>query len=940
MNLTDIPSLIDDLWIAIDLETTGLSREDDEIIEVGAVKFLGDEVVDTFHSFVNPNRRLNDFIKRYTGISQADVNLAPPFSMVAADLSAFVGSIPLVGHNLGFDLGFLESSGLKLSNERSDTWDLAYVLIPGLQDYSLKGLSELFGVSHLRPHRAVEDALATKDVFLGLLRKWAQADRFAVAQVRRIASRSPWVISYVLDQMDTRLVVPAESPGTDASGFDGRALGERLKRGKPLRPNENTIPLDLDQVAALLKEENPLAREIPGFEERDEQVAMARAVAEAINDGSRLIVEAGTGVGKSMAYLLPALLHAATNGRRVVVSTNTINLQEQLLNKDLPALVDALRHVQGFDVQDVRFCQLKGRANYLCLRRWHQMANSESLSPAEARLTSKALIWLETTATGDRTELNLGHPGAAAPWERLSAQGAAECPQTNGPCFLRAARERAGAAHIVIVNHALLISDLVAGGGLIPDHDVLIVDEAHHLEEEATRHFGFDLPQTRLDEHLRSFSGDRSVFNSAITAFRGSTAAATRRSTVETVCTETASRLPAVRDHATTTFGLITGFVVRDTQEGGNRSRDFRVSSATRTQPDWSDLEIAWQNLDVSLTDLDSSLGRLMTSLDGLEEAGLINYEALVSEVGRIQQANVEFRQMLTEFVAHPKSDSVYWVTQKGFRGELTLHAAPLQVGDTLDKELFSRRDCVVMTSATLATKGSFDHINERTGFSDADELMLGSPFDYPNAAMLCVPDDMPEPNSWAYQAALEQAITDSVTAVGGRTMALFTSHAAIQTTATAIRADLQARGITVLAQGVDGRPGQLLRRFLEDPKSLLLGTSSFWEGVDLAGESLKVLLVMRLPFNVPTEPLFEARSELYESPFTEYAVPQAVLRLRQGFGRLIRTRTDRGVVVILDRRITSRRYGGEFLDSLPDVTLNKSSLHDLSDSIRDWVGT
>ncbi|MCH8207417.1 MAG: hypothetical protein IH956_10515, partial [Chloroflexi bacterium] len=493
--------------------------------------------------------------------------------------------------------------------------------------------------------------------------------------------------------------------------------------------------------------------------------------------------------------------------------------------------------------------------------------------------------------------------------------------------------------HIVIVNHALLLSDLVAGGGLIPDHDVLIVDEAHHLEEEATRHLGFDLAQARLDEHLRAFSGDRSVLNDAIAAFRGSTAAATRRSTVETVCAEAASRLPAARDHAAATFGLLAGMIAREAREGPNQSRELRVSSTTRVQLDWSDLEIEWENLDASLADLDRSLGRLLTSLEGLEEAGLINYEALVSQVGRVQQANVEFRQMLAEFMAQPKSDAVYWVTQRGYRGDLALHAAPLHVGETLDKDLFSRRECVILTSATLGTKGSFEHIRERTGFTDADELMLGSPFDYPNAAMLCVPDDMPEPSSWAYQAAVEQAVTDAVTAVGGRTMALFTSHASLQTTATAVRADLLARGITVLAQGVDGRPAQLLGRFLDDPKSLLLGTASFWEGVDLAGESLKVLMVMRLPFSVPTEPLFEARSELYENPFNEYALPQAVLRLRQGFGRLIRTRTDRGVAVILDRRITSRRYGREFLDSLPDVTLKRGSLHELSDQIREWIG-
>ncbi|MCI0438082.1 MAG: hypothetical protein L0177_03000, partial [Chloroflexi bacterium] len=237
------------------------------------------------------------------------------------------------------------------------------------------------------------------------------------------------------------------------------------------------------------------------------------------------------------------------------------------------------------------------------------------------------------------------------------------------------------------------------------------------------------------------------------------------------------------------------------------------------------------------------------------------------------------------------------------------------------------------------SANNSFAHVTERTGFADADELLLGSPFDYPNAALLCVPTDTPEPNSWAYQEALERAITDAALSVGGRTMALFTSYASLQATAASIRGDLQARGITVLTQGADGTPQQIVRRFLEDPKSVILGTASFWEGVDLAGDSLMVLLVSRLPFSVPSEPVFAARSELYDNPFMQYAVPQAILRLRQGFGRLIRTRTDRGVAIILDSRIVSKRYGKEFLNSLPPCKLKTTSLRQLPGEIRGWLG-
>ena len=239
---------------------------------------------------------------------------------------------------------------------------------------------------------------------------------------------------------------------------------------------------------------------------------MARAVAEAVNRGDRLIVEAGTGVGKSLAYLLPAALYALKNGKRVVVSTNTINLQDQLVEKDIPALITAIDNAEPGLGEHLKYARLKGRANFICLKRQLLLRASETLSADEARLLSKSLVWTHETATGDRSELNLSNRRAAQPWDRLSAEGAPGCTGVNGVCFLRAARERAAASHLIIVNHALLMSDIVAGGTLIPDYDLLVVDEAHHLEEEATKHLGFDLSQVGIDDYLQSLTGDRGLF--------------------------------------------------------------------------------------------------------------------------------------------------------------------------------------------------------------------------------------------------------------------------------------------------------------------------------------------------------------------------------------------------------------------------------------------
>lgn len=944
-------SLLDDVWVAIDVETTGLSPDEDKIIELGAVKFQGERQIDSFETFVNPGRHLSEFVKRFTGITQAEVDRADSMSAVAASFAQFVGSSPVVGHNVAFDLGFLSSNGITLSGSRCDTWDMAFVLMPGAREYSLPRLAASLGIEHPRPHRAIPDASATHGVFIKLLERASKLDLYSLAEMEQLAARSQWVLADILRSLEAERVAasiqgpsaaveiqqPTPSHRTMVGGLDLPALKERLRYGRALRANDTKTPVDADQVAALLRDQGPLSQTMDGFEERAEQVTMARAVAEAVNRGDRLIVEAGTGVGKSLAYLLPAALYALKNNKRVVVSTNTINLQDQLVAKDIPALIKAIDTAEPGLGKQLKYAQLKGRANFICIKRQLLLRSSESLSADEARLLSKSMVWLRDTETGDRSELNLSNRRAAQPWDRLSADGAPGCTGVKGVCFLQAARRKAAASHLIVVNHALLMSDINAGGTLIPDYDLLIVDEAHHLEEEATKHLGFDLSQVGIDDYLRSLTGDRGLLNQIVSALRVSSAASGREATVQEVSGRIMSVLPAVRDASAAMFATMDG-LTQGEENRGERDQEVRITAGTRSQPGWAQVEILWQNVDAALAELRGEMDALTTALDGLEQAGVPNYDGLVMETGDRLQVIREQRERLDEFVPHPKSDGIYWVTRDRRTGSLTLHAAPLRVGDHLAEQLFSEKEAVVLTSATLATNGTFDHIRDRTGFPDTEELLLGSPFDFPNAAMLGVPEDMPEPTSWAYQAAVEQAVMDAAMAAGGRTMALFTSHAALQATAGGIRSNLQAHGLNVLAQGVDGPPHRLMQRFVEESESVLLGTASFWEGVDLAGDVLKVLLVARLPFSVPTAPVFAARSEEFEDPFSEYAVPQAILRIRQGFGRLIRTKTDRGAVVILDRRIVSRKYGKAFLDSLPPTTFKTFRLRDLAENIRAWL--
>ncbi len=945
------PADIDLPWVALDLETTGLDNKKDAVIEIGAVKFSGDQVLDTFQTFVNPKRRLSAFIRDYTGIRQADVAGAPEFDVAAARLTEFVGASPVVGHNVGFDLGFLEAGGAALPNPRCDTYDLAFVLLPGAGAYNLGALAKALGVSAGRAHRADADAAMVHGVFRNLEDMARELDAGTISAMRRLAGASSWVLDYFLRSLEAAslraaaLSVP--SPGAGISGVDTEALAGRLRRERALRPAGPPEPVDPDHVEALLRSGSPVAGALPGFEEREEQVAMARAVADAINgadpdagQAARLIVEAGTGVGKSLAYLLPAALYAIANGKRVVVSTNTINLQEQLIRKDLPALAGALDDAGEAGEAGLKFTQLKGRANYLCLKRFEHLRSSGNVSVPEARMLSKSLVWLGDTETGDRSEINLGARDTASAWDRISAQGALTCPDMRGPCFLRAARERAAASHIVVVNHALLLSDVTAGGALIPPYDVLIVDEAHHLEDEATRRLSFEVGQGALSDRLQTMAGERGVLRETAAAVAASGAGEQGRATIETASSQVSALVPAARERVARLFAAVNDvlFSEAESRSQWGPQTEARVTSGTRAQPGWSEVESRWHHVDAALETVGDGLRGLLAEMDSLRDADVPNYEGLLTELAGELQHVGDVRRMLREAVPHPEDDVVYWCTLNRRDGGMVLHAAPLSVGELLETALYSQNETVVLTSATLSSGGTFKHVLERTGFEGAEELLLGSPFDYRTAAEVYVPNDVPEPNAQGYAEAVGLAISQAVEAAGGRTMALFTSHAALQATASALRQRLRSRGIDVYAQGVDGSPHGVMRRFIENPNSLLLGTASFWEGVDLAGESLQVLVLARLPFNVPTEPVFEARSELFERPFIEYALPQAVLRLRQGFGRLIRTKNDRGAVVILDSRVVTRRYGRTFLDSLPDMKIDRCRLADVGGKIESWL--
>ena len=925
----DSGAVLDRVYVSLDLETTGLDVDRDVIIQVGAVKFRGSEVLDTFDHLVNPYRLLPNFITQLTGIAQSDVDGAAPWPEVAEPLLAFIADYPLVGHSISFDLAMLSKAALNLTNAKYDTHDLATVFIPKATEYSLTGLAQALGISFKKPHRALEDATICHQLFLALLERAQDTEKGVLEAMSAIADRSAWSLKSLLGQIGRE--APDIGPrSVGILGMNMESLRQRLSRPRPVRPTENHPPVQKETIEELFGEAGALSKVVPGYETRSEQVQMAHAVAESLNEGRHLMVEAGTGVGKSLAYLLPAMLYASGKGTRVVVSTNTINLQSQLVNKDLPLLNKALENSENGPQSDPQFTLLKGKANYLCLRRWAHLARSGSLPPEEARMVSKALVWLQETNTGDRAEINIPRRDNYL-WDKLSAVTANECETLNGLCPLRTARARAEGSHIVVVNHALLLSDLATGGGVIPPYDHLIVDEAHHLEDEASRQLGYDVSSQSVDDMAEDLIRTAQDARSTVRL------ATTNRFHLERLA-ELTDQLRGTAQRLRQTWDGLARRVsrfVENHREHADQGNQLRITRSSRKQPDWSDIEVQWEGLNEVIVDSTNQVERLLVAFEPLESAPL--QDVLLELKGWRERAE-EARARIEDFVLHPEQEYVYWVTLSGADASPTLSAAPLEVGPKLHEMLFSQKRSVILTSATLSVEGSLDYMAKSVGLEEADRLIVGSPFDYKTSTLVLTVPDIPEPSGSGYQQAVEDGLIKAARASQGSLLGLFTSNSALQSTRRRIKPLLEAEGIPVLAQGIDGPPGQLMEAMTASGNTVLLGTSSFWEGIDLPGDLLRVVVLARLPFSVPTEPVFAARSEKYDDPFSEHAVPQAVLRFRQGFGRLIRTKSDRGVVVVLDSRIANKGYGRVFLRSLPESRIKQTTSREIEDEIRDWL--
>lgn len=889
-----------------------------------------------------------------------EVTIAADWNAIAQGLLDAADEVPWITFDAAESLEAwraVDGTGALVAVPQLDVGDLLAVACPLVRGRALEDFLAAAGLGDARPARGRPTAEAIAAL-------WRAAPPLIAA--RPFALRQG--VLELLQQVRHPLAAAwASGAGGDRAADEPTLLDTLLRQrlraltpaaAEPAEPPE-CRPIDLAEVAGWFAPGGPIAALMHAYEERPGQVAMARGVAAALNGGQCLLVEAGTGTGKSLAYLAPALKFAVANQTPVVVSTNTKNLQDQLCRKDLPLLREALDF-------EFRAELVKGRANYLCVEKLLREHGDANLLPFDDQpfYLAAVLSWACETTSGDLDDLSgyltARHPklegfvrGLASDSDTCTAPGSRE-----HPCFATVARRRAAEADLLVVNHALALANATIE--VLPPYRHLILDEAHNLEDIATDQFGLGLERRTLLRLAREVgaSRDQRAFTNRCRKLIDEAGGLLDPGVLEEL-TELERAASEVMSGAED-FGQQLGGVVMRRQ--GRALEDLvRVEKLRLLPAVWNDalgqsLQTAGQNLRARITNVAGLLTKIATGLQQVLGEGRPSGETVSSD---LQQMRVQVQAAAQEWTGQAAvldvlldltdEQYVYWLefVLRRDAWEWKLRAAPIDAGAALANHLYSQKTAVVLTSATLTVAGRFDYFARRLGLHEPgvterfESLQVPSTFDYDRQVLLAMPDNIALPHDERFESHVVRAIEDVVRILDGRTLILFTAVGSMRRAHEALADRLKQIGLEALCQGISGSRHALADRFRQNEHSVLFGTRSFWEGIDVPGDALQCVMIVKLPFAVPDEPVVEARCERLKDqgldPWHNYSMPQAVILFKQGFGRLIRSATDRGVVVVLDRRLREKAYGKAFLRSVPGYHGVFDSWAEVKERVREW---
>lgn len=920
-------------YVVIDLETTGLDIMHESIIEIAAVKVRRGLIVDSFSSLVACDKTIRPEIEALTGISNEMLAGQPELSEVLPQLEEFVGEADIAAHNAEFDANFLHRYWAD-DRQWLDTITLAQIAWPCFPSYSLANLCAYLNIDNTAAHRALGDAMAEAELFIAIEKQLDALPLSARQDIAKLCEGDDSPTGRLLRHKCGQIGAAVPQPES------------RRPDKPPSRPVDEYFTIDPEQITQCLGPDSIYSDRIDGFEERPQQLKMALAVADAFNSNGRLLVEAGTGTGKSLAYLLPAVLFSQGSGAQVAVSTHTRNLQEQLLNKDIPMLSRLLD-------RPVKAAVLKGRSNYLCRRLYQYLLNN----PQEnlRYFLMRVAVWRASSKTGDGGELTLTSYDRWK-WQRVCASRencAPFCPfSRHGSCIVQRVRGEAAAADVIIVNHSLLIANAAIEKGFLPELPYLVIDEAQHLEGAAEDQLTSCVDIfTTLDLLSRLSRRERGRAAGALTTLRKHLPTVMAEALLETALRQLdniENDCETVIREAEGFFDLLAGAFRQPEEKISYYPHRVRILPRHRDSGQWELILSQGRSFETELENLSQHCFRLLDLLNDGDDSS--EKERVPGSEEVYSAANLS-RELAGTVNACLQEDDNYvaWVEFPDAAKKPSVNIAPIELGELLDMCLYQEKRSLVLTSATLAAGRDFTYFKHRLGLDRLEqpprELVMASPFHYRDQALFTVVNDLPDWSRCSEVTAIE-AISGSLirllAASRGRALVLFTSHFQLKAVFDNIRQPLAEQGITVLAHGVSGAPSGLLARLKAEDNICILGANSFWEGVDVSGSALSVLVVVRLPFWPPNTPIAQSRMERLEaegrSPFNDYSLPQALIRFKQGFGRLIRSDQDSGVFCVLDRRIVEKYYGSRFIRALPDMRRIVGSTDEIAAQISGYL--